>query len=56
MLSIVFWTSMVSGTFSSSRIFTPGQLRNGDRTFVVGLVVAVVVLRTDVDEADGEIA
>ena len=26
MLSIVFWTAMVSGTFSSSRTFTPASL------------------------------
>ncbi len=26
MLSIVFWTATVSGTFSSSRILTPGSL------------------------------
>ena len=52
MLSIVFWTASVSGTFSSSRILTPGSLAMTERALVVGLVVAVVVLRSDVDEAD----
>ena len=52
MLSIVFWTATVSGTISSSRIFTPGQLGQRGRALGVGLVVAVVGLGTDVDEAD----
>ena len=54
MLSMVFCTASVSGTFSSSRILTPGSFATTSGALVVRLVVAVVVLGSDVDEADGE--
>ena len=43
MLSIVFWTSTVSGTFSSSTTFTPAIFFSDGRALGMGLVVAVVV-------------
>ena len=53
MLSIVCSTAFVSGTFSSSRILIPGIAASDRRALRVGLVVAVVPFRPDVDEADG---
>ena len=54
MLSMVFCTATVSGTISSSRIFTPGSLASAAAPCGVGLVVAVVGLGADIDEADGQ--
>ena len=44
MLSMVFWTSTVSGTFSSSTTVMPGIFFSVGGTLGMGLVVAVVVL------------
>ena len=44
MLSMVFCTATVSGTFSSSRTLTPSQLGHRGGALGVGLVVAPVVL------------
>ena len=54
MLFIVFWTSSVSGTFSFFDDLDAGHLLDGGGALGVGLVVAVVVLGADVDEADGQ--
>jgi hypothetical protein len=50
--SMVFSTASVSGTFSSSTTFEAGDLLQRRRALRVRLVVAVVVARPDIDEAD----
>ena len=52
MNSMVFSTASVSGTFSSSTTLMPGHLLQRGGAGGVGLVVAVVVARSDIDEAD----
>ena len=51
---IVFCTAAVSGTFSSSTTLTPGIFLSSAAACGLRLVVAVVVARADVDDADGE--
>ena len=54
MLSIDFSTATVSGTFSSSTTFTPGIFFRMAARLGVRLVVAVVVARPDIDEAEDQ--
>ncbi len=49
---MVFSTASVSGTFSSSIDLDAGQLLQRGGALRVRLVVAVVVARADIDEAD----
>jgi hypothetical protein len=50
--SMVFSTASVSGTFSSSTTLRPGIFFSAAAPCGVRLVVAVVVARPDIDEAD----
>ena len=53
--SMVLAQASVSGTFSSSTTFTPGQRLqrlDGDR---MGLIPAEIVARTDIDDADRDV-
>ena len=52
MLSIVFWTAIGLGDHLFLADLHAGQLGQRGRALGVGLVVAVVGLGTDVDEAD----